>query len=77
MVPLAIIDPASCVPLSVGSIDTGTNVYREPDTAGDLIVTVSKKTSLCVSRTPEGFGLVRVKLLDGRSGFVSDSDVIQ
>ncbi len=64
---------AGCTPASLAA---GTVVYSRPDATSSPIVTVSANSKVCAGADALGFGYRRVKLANGKEGFVAEADVI-
>ena len=64
---------AGCTPASLAG---GTVVYSRPDSTSNPIATVSANSKVCAGSDAVGFGYRRVKLSDGKEGFVAESDFI-
>jgi len=64
---------AGCTPASIAG---GTIVYSRPDSTSNPIATVSANSKVCAGSDAVGFGYRRVKLPDGKEGYVADTDVI-
>jgi hypothetical protein len=55
--------------------DINTEVHAGPDGNAAELTTYKSKTPVCVSSDSLGFGFRRVKLSDGRTGYISESDL--
>jgi hypothetical protein len=53
----------------------GTDVYAGPDSNLGPMIRLNTDTPVCASSTVAGYGFRRVTLADGRSGYVSDSNL--
>jgi hypothetical protein len=53
----------------------GTDVYAGPDSNSGPMVRLNTDTQVCASSSLAGYGFRRVMLADGRSGYVSDSNL--
>jgi hypothetical protein len=53
-------------------VPANTTVFNAPDGRGGVLQVLELDTSLCVDRAPSG-GFHRVKLADGRQGYVLDA----
>ena len=67
--------PRPCAPLIPAVISAGTLIHRRPDSTSDEIATLARSTSACAADSTQGFGFRRVRLPDGREGFVPDESV--
>lgn len=68
-------DPQACSPMVPAVAARGTDVYPTPDSSLPPIATLNSATPVCASATAQGFGLSRVKLADGRTGFVDETSL--
>jgi hypothetical protein len=68
-------DAQACSPLVPAVVARGTEVYPSPDTSGNPIAKLNSETPVCASATSQGFGLSRIKLSDGRTGFVDETSL--
>lgn len=69
------LDAQACSPLVPAVAKQGADVYATPDSNAAPIATLQPDTQLCASDTAQGFGLSRVKLADGRTGFVDENNL--
>lgn len=69
------LDAQACSPLVPAVARQGADVYATPDSNAAPIATIKPDTQVCASDTPQGFGLTRVKLSDGRTGFVEQDSL--
>jgi len=53
----------------------GTEIYAAPDANSALVGTLKSDTPVCAQTVSEGFGFRRVKLTDGRTGFVAEQSI--
>ena len=53
----------------------GTAVREAPDGTSALVVTLNDRTPVCASNDSRGFGYRRVRLADGRTGFIEESSL--
>lgn len=69
------LDARACSPLVPAVARQGADVYATPDSNAAPIATIKPDTQVCASDTAQGFGLTRVKLADGRTGFVEQDNL--
>lgn len=69
------LDAQACSPLLPAVAKQGADVYATPDSNTAPIATIKPDTQVCASDTTHGFGLARVKLADGRTGFVEQDSL--
>jgi hypothetical protein len=69
------LDAQACSPLVPAVATQGADVYPTPDSNSAPIATLKPETPVCASDTTQGFGLSRVKLADGRTGFVDEKNL--
>ena len=69
------LDSQACSPLVPAVARQGADVYPTPDSNSAPIATLKPDTPVCASDTTQGFGLSRVKLADGRTGFVDENNL--
>jgi hypothetical protein len=66
----------SCAAPLVSSVaHRGTEIYAAPDGNSAVVGTLKSDTPVCVEAVSEGFGFRRVKLADGRTGFVAEQSI--
>jgi hypothetical protein len=65
----------SCGLLAPAVANQGTDVFSAPDGTSSVIVTLKSDTRVCVNSESEGFGYRRVRLADGRDGYVRESSL--
>lgn len=53
----------------------GTAVREAPDGTSGLVATLNDRTPVCASNDSRGFGYRRVRLADGRTGFIEESSL--
>ena len=53
----------------------GAEIYTAPDGNSTLVATLKNDTAVCAESYSQGFGYRRVKLNDGRTGFVADQSI--
>src|SRR5205814_9675450 len=64
------------LPIFVSSVaHRGTEIYAAPDANSPLVGTLKSDTPVCAQAVSEGFGFRRVKLTDGRTGFVAEQSI--
>jgi hypothetical protein len=69
------LDAQACSPLVPAVARLGADVYATPDSSSAPITTLKPDTPVCASDSVQGFGLSRVKLADGRTGFVEENNL--
>ncbi|HEY6909629.1 MAG TPA: hypothetical protein VI356_09685 [Myxococcales bacterium] len=69
------LDAQACSPLVPAVAKQGADVYATPDSNAAPIATIKPDTQVCASDSAQGFGLTRVKLSDGRTGFVEQDSL--
>ena len=69
------LDAQACSPLLPAVARQGADVYATPDSNSAPIATLKPDTAVCASDTTHGFGLSRVKLSDGRTGYVEENSL--
>jgi len=50
-------------------------MYATPDSTSRIVGTLPNRSKVCADASASGYGFRRVKLPDGREGFVDDSNV--
>jgi hypothetical protein len=69
-------DAQSCSPMIPAVARRGTAVYERPDPAASATTArFDEDTPVCVSADAKGFGFRLVKLANGKSGYVEDSNL--
>ena len=63
---------SSCAPAVA---DSGTTVYSRPDGDSAPVATLRDKTQLCADSNTVGFGFRKVKLSNGKEGYVAESSL--
>lgn len=53
----------------------GSDVYEGPDSSASPVITLKEDTPVCASPESQGFGFRKIKLANGRTGFVSESSL--
>lgn len=71
----SMLDAQSCAPMVPAVAYSGASVYGGPDSTSGAIATLKEDTPVCASSSTSGFGFRRVKLANGRSGFVEESSL--
>jgi hypothetical protein len=56
-------------------VSPSAEVYARPDGNSQLVGSVDGGTRVCVDPTPSGYGFRRVRLPDGKEGYVDDKHV--
>jgi hypothetical protein len=69
------LDAQACSPLVPAVAKQGADVFATPDSNATPIATLKPQTPVCASDTTQGFGLSRVKLADGRTGYVDENNL--
>lgn len=69
------LDAQACSPLLPAVARQGADAFATPDSNAAPIATIKPDTQVCASDSPQGFGLTRVKLSDGRTGFVEQDSL--
>jgi len=64
--------PAGQVPAVV---ERDADMYATPDSTSRIVGTLPNRSKVCADASASGYGFRRVKLPDGREGFVDDSNV--
>ena len=66
----------SCAAPLVSSVaHRGAEVYSAPDTNSTVLGTLKTDTPVCAEAVSQGFGFRRVKLNDGRTGFIAEQNI--
>ena len=68
-------DAQSCSPMVPAVAYRGTEVYAAPDANGTPMAVLKEDTPVCVSTEATGFGLKRVKLSNGKTGFAAQTSL--
>jgi len=69
-------DSRSCSsPLVAAVVDRDTDVFASPDSTSLVIASLPNSAKVCADPSVTGFGFRRVKLANGRDGFVDDANV--
>jgi hypothetical protein len=71
----ATVNPVECAPLVPALAHDGAEIHAGPDTGTEIIAKLRATTPVCAATRSQGFGLRRVKLPDGREGFIKDSNL--
>ncbi len=70
------IDAQSCAPMIPAVARRGTAVFDSPDAAVySTTARLAEDTPVCASTDTKGFGFRLVKLANGKSGYVEDSNL--
>ena len=56
-------------------VEHDTDVYATPDGTSRVVGTLPTRSKVCADTSASGYGFRRVKLADGRDGFVAEADV--
>lgn len=64
-----------CGPMMSMHAGRGAVVLSAPDSTANSIATLQEGTALCASKESRGFGFRRVRLADGRIGFVDEQNL--
>ncbi|HUJ28033.1 MAG TPA: SH3 domain-containing protein [Myxococcales bacterium] len=57
-------------------VNQGSTIYVSPDSTSSAITQLSKDARMCVASEQSGFGFRKVRLPDGRTGYVSESNLM-
>jgi|SRR5438132_6471823 len=69
-------DAQSCPSGQVAAvIERDTDVYASPDSTSPVIGSLNSRAKVCADASASGYGFRRVKLSNGREGFVDDTKV--
>jgi hypothetical protein len=69
-------DSQSCSsPLVSAVVERDTDVFASPDSTSAVIAVVHNRAKVCADSSATGYGFRRVRLADGRSGFVDNEFV--
>jgi hypothetical protein len=68
-------DAQSCSPMVPAVAYRGTDLYGSPDASYAPVAKLKEDTPVCASSESSAFGLRRVKLTDGSSGYVQESSL--
>jgi hypothetical protein len=52
---------------------TDTDVYARPDSTSDIVGVLNTRATVCADPTSSGFGFRRVRLANGKDGYVPES----
>ncbi len=55
--------------------DRGATVYLQPDGTSAAVTKLAADTRVCIGSETAGFGFRRVKLADGREGYLPESSL--
>jgi hypothetical protein len=53
----------------------GTIVYARPDSNSDAVATIADRTQVCAESDSVGYGFRRVKLDNGRHGYIAETEL--
>ena len=56
-------------------IERDTDVYASPDSTSRVVGTLNTRARVCADASASGYGFRRVKMPNGRDGFVEESNV--
>jgi hypothetical protein len=56
-------------------VEHDTDVYATPDSTSRVLGSLPTRAKVCVDASASGYGFRRVRLSDGRDGFIADSNV--
>ena len=56
-------------------VDRGGELYARPDGQSPVVGTVGNSTRVCADANTSGFNFRRIKLADGREGYIDDAHV--
>src|SRR5712671_4548333 len=56
-------------------VETDADVYATPDSTSRVVGTLPTRSRVCVDASASGYGFRRVRLPDGRDGFIDDANV--
>ncbi len=66
----------SCASSQVPAVvERDSDVYARPDSTSPVIGTLNGRARVCADPSASGYGFRRVKLADGRDGYVDDAHV--
>jgi hypothetical protein len=74
-VQIAEVPPADCGRMLPATAREHSIVYSAPDNTSESIATLGALTPVCVSRRSRGFGLLAVRLPDGRRGYMNEDSL--
>lgn len=69
------LDAQSCSPMVPAIAYRGTDLYEAPDSSNAASTKLKEDTPVCASSSSAGFGFRRVKLANGKSGYVQESNL--
>jgi len=72
--PVQVVDaaPLDCGKMIHATASEHAIVYAAPDSTSEAVATLGAHTPLCVARRSRGFGLLAVRLPDGRRGYMEE-----
>jgi hypothetical protein len=69
-------DAQSCAaPQVPARVERDTDVYASPDSTSAIVGNLRNSAKVCADDSSSGYGFRRVKMSNGRDGFVEDSNV--
>jgi hypothetical protein len=68
-------DAQSCSPMIPAVAYRGTDLYEGPDSSFAPFATLKDDTPVCASANTAGFGFRRVKLANGKTGYVAENSL--
>jgi len=68
-------DAQSCSPMIPAVAYRGTDLYEGPDSSYAAFTTLKEDTPVCASSDTTGFGFRRVKLANGKTGYVPENNL--
>jgi guanyl-specific ribonuclease Sa len=64
-----------CGPMTAAHAGRGAVVLSAPDSTANSIATLQEGTAICASKDSRGFGFRRVRLPDGRIGYIDEQNI--
>jgi hypothetical protein len=64
-----------CGPMTPAVAARGAAVLDAPDSTANILATMHDPTPVCASSDARGFGFRRVRLADGRTGFIDEGSL--
>jgi len=68
-------DTQSCSPMIPAVAYRGTDLFEGPDSSYAPFTTLKEDTPVCASSGTAGFGFRRVKLANGKTGYVTENSL--
>jgi hypothetical protein len=69
-------DAQSCSSSQVPAVvERDTDVYASPDSTSAVVGTLANRARVCADQSASGYGFRRVKLPNGRDGYVDEANV--